>query len=101
MKRKITVSIDENILERIDQDVADGKGKNRSSVIEGLLESTYGEFVDSTVIIFAHDHKWDNRHYPFDIPKALLEVRKETIIKRQIKIFMKPGIKNIIITIPK
>ena len=100
MKKKITVSIDENILERIDSDVTEGKWKNRSSIIEGLLDFTYWEFIDSTVVIFAHDYKWDNRHYPFDIPKALLEVRKESIIKRQIKTFIKPGIKSIIISIP-
>jgi len=100
MKRKITVSLDENILERIDQDVSDKKGKNRSSVIENLLKLTYGEFIDSTVIIFAHDSKWDNRPYPFENPKALLEVREESLIKRQVSIFTKPGIKNIIVTIP-
>jgi choline kinase len=42
-----------------------------------------------TAIIFAHDYKWDNRKYPFDIPKSLLEVRKRTIISRQVEIFSK------------
>lgn len=101
MKRKITVSIDEDILQRIDKDVQDKKGKNRSNVIEKLLESTYGEFIDSSVIIFAHDYKWDNRSYPFDTPKTLLQIRDEVLLHRQIKIFSKPGIKNFIITIPK
>jgi CTP:phosphocholine cytidylyltransferase-like protein len=45
--------------------------------------------------------KWDNRTYPFDIPKALLDVREESLIKRQVAVFTKPGIKNIIVTIPK
>jgi len=54
-----------------------------------------------TAIIFSHDYKWDNRDYPFDIPKSLLEVNKKTIITRQLETFTKTGIKNIIITIPK
>jgi len=101
MKKKITISLDENILSRIDESVENWEGKNRSSVMENILKERYWDFVDVTVIIFAHDYKWDNRKYPFDIPKALLEVRKKTIITRQIETFTKTGIKNIIIIIPK
>lgn len=101
MKKKITISLDEDILERIDNSVKKGEWKNRSSVIENILKERYWDFVDVTAIIFAHDYKWDNREYPFNFPKALLEVRKETIIKRQLDIFSKPWIKNYIICIPK
>ena len=101
MKKKITISLDENILSRIDKSVENWEGKNRSSVMENILKERYWDFVDVTVIIFAHDYKWDNRQYPFDIPKALLEVRKKTIITRQIETFTKTGIKNIIIIIPE
>lgn len=101
MKKKITISLDENILERIDDSVKKWEGKNRSSVIENILKERYWDFVDVTAIIFAHDYKWDNRPYPFSIPKALLQVRKKTIISRLVEIFSKPGLKNFIIIIPK
>lgn len=100
MKSKITISLDETILSRIDKSVKEGDWKNRSQVIEKILKQRYWDFADTTVIIFAHDSKWDNRPYPFDVPKALLEVRKKSIIIRQIEIFSKSSIKNIIITIP-
>jgi len=100
MKKKITISLDENILERIDKSVKNLEGKNRSAVIENILKERYGDFVDVTAIIFAHDYKWDNRPYPFDIPKALLKVRDKTIITRQVEAFTKPWIKNIIVLIP-
>ena len=100
MKKKITISLDENILSRIDDSVKKLEGKNRSSVIENILKERYGEFVDVTAIIFAHDYKWDNRGYPFDIPKSLLDVRKKSIISRQVETFTKTWIKNIIVLIP-
>lgn len=101
MKSKITISLDETILSRIDKSVRVWEWKNRSQVIEKILKQRYWDFADMTAIIFAHDYKWDNRVYPFDIPKALLEVRKKTVISRQIEIFSKASIKNIIITIPE
>jgi NDP-sugar pyrophosphorylase family protein len=52
--------------------------------------------VDVTVIIFGHDRKWDNRDYPFELPKPLLDIRGKTVANRQIEAFVKTGIKNII-----
>lgn len=101
MKKKVTISLDENILARIDESVEEWKWKNRSNIIENILKEKYWTFIDMTAIIFSHDYKWDNRDYPFDIPKSLLEVNKKTIITRQLETFTKTGIKNIIITIPK
>ena len=101
MKKKITISLEESILERIDSSVSKWEGKNRSAIIENILKEKYWEFVDLTVIIFAHDRKWDNRLYPFNNPKPLLEARKRTIIDRQIEAFTKTGIKNIILLIEK
>ncbi len=101
MKKKITISLDENILSRIDEAVKNKEGKNRSAVIENILKERYGDFVDMVAIIFAHDYKWDNRPYPFDIPKALLQIKWKTVISRQVEIFTKPGITNMIICIPK
>lgn len=96
MKKKITISLDENILDRVDNSVSKWEGKNRSSIIESTLKERYWDFVDVTVIIFWYDRKWDNRAYPFDIPKPLLKVRGRTIADRQVESFVKTGIKNII-----
>ncbi len=96
MKKKITISLEESILERLDKTVKSWEGKNRSSVIEDILKEKYWEFADVTVIIFGHDRKWDNRQYPFTLPKPLLEIRKRTIADRQVDSFTKTGIKNII-----
>jgi len=96
MKKKITISLDENILSRIDESVKKWEWKNRSRVIENILKERYWDFVDVTVIIFGHDNKWDNRQYPFNQPKPLLQIRKRTIADRQVDAFVKAGIKNII-----
>lgn len=101
MKEKITISLDENILAKLDTDVESGKWKNRSQIIETILKEKYWEFVDVTAIIFAHDYKWDNRKYPFDEPKALLKIKWETIISKQVNMFASAWITNIIILIPK
>lgn len=101
MKDKITISLDENILKKIDNDVKNWKWKNRSQIIENVLHEKYWDFVDVTVIIFTHDYKWDNRPYPFDVPKWLLDVKWKSVIYRQIEIFSSVWITNIILTIPK
>lgn len=99
MKNKITISLDENILSRIDASVEAGNWKNRSAVIEDILKERYGEFVDVTAIFFSHDRKWDNREYPFDVPKPLLEIRKRTIVDRQVEAFYKAWVRNMIFLI--
>ncbi len=100
MKDKITISLNENILSKIDEDILLGKWKNRSQVIESVLKERYWDFAWVSVIIFCHDYKWDNRFYPFDKPKWLLEISWESVISRQVNIFKKAWITNIIITIP-
>ena len=100
MKKKITISLEESILTRIDESVQNWDGKNRSSVIEWILKERYWDFVDITCVILAHDNKWDNRKYPFSNHKALLEVKDKSIIRTQIETFSKSWITNYIITIP-
>ncbi|MCH2188957.1 hypothetical protein MK079_03970 [Candidatus Gracilibacteria bacterium] len=101
MKSKITISLDENILANIDYSIQSGNGKNRSAVIENILKERYGAFHDMTAIIFAHDYKWDNRDYPFDTPKSLLQVRGSSLLSSQIDAFSKSGIVHMIILIPE
>lgn len=101
MKKKITISLEHSILNRIDSDVENNKWKNRSAVIEQSLKEKYGDFVDVTIIIFGHDRKWDNRPYPYIIPRPLLKVRNRTIADRQIELFTKPWIKNVVYLIEK
>lgn len=100
MKTKITVSIDENIISKIDEDVEKWLGKNRSRVIESVLKEKYWDFVDVSCIIFCHDYKWDDWDYPFDIPKSLIQIKWKSIIAWLLEFFSKPGITNFIVTIP-
>lgn len=101
MKKKITIALDENILSRIDTEVENGKSKNRSAAIESHLVKHYGDFTDASAIIFAYDYKWDNREYPFDVPKSLLSVRDVPILVRQIQKYLWIGVSDIHILIPK
>lgn len=101
MKKKITISLDENILERIDILVKKWVEKNRSFVIENILKERFWDFQDITCIVFAYDYKWDNRKYPFDKPKSLLSIRGISIIHRQIQLLSKSGITDFIICVPE
>ena len=100
MKKKITIALDEKILKKIDKEVDQNRAKNRSAAIESHLIKYYGDFTDTSAIIFCHDNKWDNREYPFDTPKSLLVIRDKSIILRQIEIFLNIWIKDIHISIP-
>lgn len=41
MKKKITISLEENILKKIDRHVEKGQGKNRSQAIENILQERF------------------------------------------------------------
>ena len=101
MKTKVTISIDEYLLLKIDNLVEKRYEKNRSQVIEKVLQEKFWEKIDMTAIIFAHDYKWNNRVYPFSVPKSLLKIKDKTIISRQVNMFIESGIKFIKIIIPK
>lgn len=101
MKTKITISIDENLLLKIDHLVWQKYEKNRSQVIEKVLQEKFGEKIDMTAIVFAHDYKWDDSKYGFSIPKALLEIKNRTIITRQIEMFVETWVRFVRILIPK
>lgn len=101
MKTKITISMDENLLLKIDNLVEKRYEKNRSQVIGKVLQEKFGEKIDMTTIIFAYDYKWNNRNYPFSVPKSLLEIRNKTIITRQVDMFVESWVKFIKIIIPK
>lgn len=101
MKNKITIALDEKILWKIDREVENGEAKNRSAAIESHLVKFYGDFALTSAIIFAHDNKWDNRPYPFSVPKSLLAIRWKNIISRQIDIFLSVWITDIHMSIPK
>jgi len=100
MKEKITIALEENILARIDREVKNWDAKNRSAAIQSHLIKFYGDYLSTSVIIFAHDYKWDNRDYPFSVPKALIWVRGKNLITRQIESFLVLGITDIHISIP-
>lgn len=100
MKHKITIALDENILARIDREVNNWEVKNRSAAIQSHLVKFYWDFISTSVVIFAHDDKWDNRTYPFDIPKSLISVRWKNLVTRQLETFISLGITDIHITIP-
>lgn len=100
MKKKITIALEEDILYRIDREVSLWHAKNRSAAIESHLRKFYGEFSDASVIIFAFDYKWDDAAYHFDIPKSLLSWRGQSILERQIQLFLQQGITDYHIVIP-
>lgn len=101
MKTKVAISIDENLLLKIDDLVEKKYEKNRSQVIEKVLLEKFWEKIDMTAIVFAHDYKWDNIEYHFPVPKALLQIKSKTIITRQIEMFIDWWIKFVKILIPK
>jgi NDP-sugar pyrophosphorylase family protein len=100
MKQKITISLNEDILAKIDRDVKILKWKNRSQIIENTLKYKYWKFSDITVIVFCHDYKWSDGPYPYREPKSLLKIKWESIIKEQISIFEWAWITSVILTIP-
>lgn len=98
-KEKITISISNNLLWKIDDKIDKLNFKNRSHVIESLVWEWLKLRWDLWAIILAHDKNWDSWEYPLSIPKALIQVDGVTLIEKQLIMLQKANIERCVIAV--
>lgn len=94
MKKKISITLDEELLERADSLIDSIKIKNRSQAIEQLLRDSLSKSIVSTAIILVGGSKEKLRYGKTYRPLAKID--GEEVVKHTVKVLAGYGIRNII-----
>jgi NDP-sugar pyrophosphorylase family protein len=93
MKERVTLTIEREILQKIDSRINSVDIKNRSHAIELLLTKALGENKPQQAIILAGG-KFDQK-----LPSAMQRVQNKPLLEHNIELLKKYGIKDIVISI--
>jgi NDP-sugar pyrophosphorylase family protein len=99
MKERITLTIDEKILEKVDRLVDGLSVRNRSHAIE-LILSKYMNFKElKTALILAGGEGTRLRPITYEIPKALVPVHGKPLIEHLFDLLKKYGVNDVILSV--
>ena len=100
MKERITLTIEKDILGRVDKTVNGQNVKNRSHAVELLLIKAFGQNKASKAIILAGGKKKRSLGKSLkELPKPMIRIKNKPILEYNIELLKKYGIKDIIICI--
>lgn len=98
-KEKITISIDTNLLSKIDEKVDKVNFKNRSNVIESFIREGLRLKNDTEALIIANDWNWNDENYPLSVPKILITVDGKTLLEKHLEMLAGANIENVILAV--
>lgn len=98
-KEKITISIDANLLAKIDWKIDKVNFKNRSNVIENFIREGLRLKNDTTALIIANDENWNWGEYPLSVPKILINVDGKTLLEKHLEMLESANIENAILAL--
>lgn len=99
MKKRVTLTIDKNILEQVDKNIDRYKVKNRSHAVELLLLKALGANVPKQALILAGGKGTRLTPITREIPKPLVPLHGKPVLEYSLDLFKKFGIKDILISI--
>jgi len=99
MKERITLTLDDSILSKVDGQVDGYKVKNRSHAVELLLLKALGDNAPKVGVILAGGRGTRLKPITNEIPKPMIPLHDKPIMEHTIDLFKKHGIKRIIISI--
>lgn len=99
MKKRVTLTIEENVLKQVDQEIDTYKIKNRSHAVELFLLKALGKNVPKTALILAGGKGTRLKPITHEIPKPLVPIHGKPVLEYSLDLFKKFGIKNILISI--
>jgi len=99
MKERITLTIEKEVLDRVDKSVNGTDIKNRSHAVELLLTKAFGDNKPSKAIILAGGKGLRMKPMTNFIPKPMLRIQDKPILEHNIDLLKKHGIKDVIISI--
>jgi len=97
-KTRITITLDEDLLEKIDKSIDREKIRNRSHAIEFLLSQSLKPRINQAVILAAGKGvRW--RPLTYEIPKALIPIKGKPILEHTISYLRNYEIRDIFIVV--
>ena len=99
MKERITVTIEKEIIDSIDNRVDGTKIKNRSHAMELLLRKAMGAAVPKKALILAGGKGTRLRPITYEIPKALIPIHGKPLTEHLLDLFKKYDVRDIILCV--
>jgi len=99
MKERVTLTLDRDLIQKIDRTIDLHKIKNRSHAIEMLLRQAIGLDRPTKAVILAGGKGTRLKLLSKDKPKPLMEIKGRYIIEYNIELLRRHGIKDIIIPV--
>jgi len=99
MKERVTLTIEKEILGKVDQTVNGSDVKNRSHAVELLLTKAFGENKPSKAVILAGGKGTRMKPMTNFLPKPMLRIHDKPILEHNIELLKRHGIKDIIISV--
>jgi mannose-1-phosphate guanylyltransferase len=101
MRERVTLTLDNSLLGRIDESVDGHSIKNRSHAIELLLLKALNTDKPSKALILAGGKNNVLKTEAGTVSRAMLMINKKPVIEHNIELFRKYGVKEVIISINK
>ena len=99
MKERVTLTIEKDILGRVDSTINGTDVKNRSHAVELLLTKAFGENKPSKAIILAGGKGTRMKPMTNFLPKPMLRINDKPTLEHNIDLLKRHGIKDIILSI--
>ncbi|MBN2458974.1 nucleotidyltransferase family protein [Candidatus Woesearchaeota archaeon] len=99
MKERVTLTIEKDILEKVDGSVNGADVKNRSHAVELLLTKAFGNNKPSKAIILAGGKGTRMKPMTDLLPKPMLRINNKPILEHNIELLKRHGIKDIVLSI--
>lgn len=99
MKERISLTIEKEILEKIDELIDKSTVKSRSHAFELLLSKALGNHVPRKAVILAGGKGTRLRPLTYEIPKALIPVQGKTLTEHIFDLFKKYEIRDITLAV--
>lgn len=99
VKERISLTIEKDILEKVDQRVNGVNFRSRSHIIEYLLSKALGTMKINKALILAGGKGTRLRPITYELPKPMISVKGKPILEHQIELLRKYDIRDIVISI--
>lgn len=99
MKERITITLDDSIIQELDSVIDNNKIQNRSHAISVLLRKALGGQIPKKALILCGGKGTRLRPITYEIPKVLIPIQGKTIVEHLFELFKKYGVTDIILSI--
>lgn len=99
MKERISLTIDKDLVEKIDTIVDGHNIKNRSHAIESLLLRAFGSNCPKKALILCGGKGTRLRPITYEIPKALMPIKGKAMLEHLFDLLKKYGINDVILSV--